>query len=128
MIKKVFVFLTTGLIIYATTFSAPQNEVQESSQNDVKADSSLQDSNNAAYEEARQRQLQIDYLEAQRQLQESQLKHQQEEQRRQQTIIYLGFSLFILMLAIIIGLIRRNIKLRKFLKEKGHQLEELEKG
>lgn len=127
MLQKVLIIIGI-LFMAANTFAAKQNQKPDSSKRGSNEKSSIQDSVSADLEEARQRQLEIDYLETQRQLQESQLKQRQEEQRRQQTIIYLGFSFFILMIAIIFGLIRRNMKLRKFLKEKGYNLDELEKG
>ena len=117
--KKQIIIFFLGLIILNNNSLTGQND--SITENQAKKDSIIK-------EELRQNeQLKIDLLKQREELQEIQLKQQQEAQDKQQKIIYVIISIFILLTALFIGLIRRNQKLKKLLKEEQEKTMELEK-
>lgn len=77
-----------------------------------------QDSLRSAKKESAERQKNIDLLNAKREFQALAIKEKEASEKKQRIVFYVGFSVFILLIAIFIGLIRRNMRLRKLLKEK----------
>jgi len=80
-----------------------------------------QDSLLAAEEEARQRRLEIDYLNTQQELADSQLKQQQAEQQRQQIVIYAGIGILILVLVLAFVMFRSYRQQQAANKKLGEQ-------
>ena len=107
--KKQILLIFIGLIILNCNSSIGQ--IDSLKENQAKEDSIIKE------ELRKKEQLKIDLLMQKRELQEIKLKQQQEAQDNQRKIIYVIISIFILFIALFIGLIRRNQRLRKLLKE-----------
>jgi len=123
MHKKVLLLLIFPAFLSCSIINAQNEKIAKTNhENAIEKIDSL----TIAEKEVRIEQLQQELLEKERQLAELQLHKQKKEQDKQKLIIYLGFSFFLLLLALFIGLIRRNLRLRKFIKNKGLDTKELE--